>query len=75
MLSGHRVGHIEALYFTVTTFTSLGPSDLSPHLGLCKMTVALQTIVGLVVVSLIVATLGARLVRLAEREDADSSSQ
>jgi hypothetical protein len=68
-LSQHHLNHVEALYFATTSFTAAGPSDITPHSGLCRMTVAFQTIVGLTLISLIVAAMVTRLVQLGEGEE------
>jgi hypothetical protein len=65
-LSQRHLGHVEALYFATTSFTAAGPSDITPHSGLCRMTVAFQTIVGLALISLIVAAMVTRLMQLGE---------
>jgi Ion channel len=60
---GHHLSHVEALYFTITTFTTTGLGDLAPKTPGCRLTVACQTLVGLAVISMIIATLVTRLLQ------------
>lgn len=60
---GHRLTHVEALYFTVTTFTTTGFGDIAAKSPGCRLIVAFQTLVGLVVITLAIAALVARLLR------------
>jgi hypothetical protein len=60
---GHHLSHVEALYFTITTFTTTGFGDLAPKTPGCRLTVAFQTLVGLAVISMIIATLVARILQ------------
>lgn len=68
---GQRLTHVEALYFTVTTFTTTGFGDITAKSPGCRLIVASQTLVGLVVITLAIAALVARLLR--QHEDHRSS--
>jgi hypothetical protein len=59
----HRLTHVEALYFTITTFTTTGFGDIIPKSPGCRLIVAFQSLVGLVVITLAIAALAARLLR------------
>jgi hypothetical protein len=56
-----RLGHVEALYFTITTFTTTGFGDIHADSSVCRMVVATQTLVGLVLITVAIAALAARL--------------
>lgn len=57
----HRLSHVEALYFTVTTFTTTGFGDIHAESPGCRIVVATQTLVGLVIITVAIAALAARL--------------
>lgn len=59
----HRLTHVEALYFTITTFTTTGFGDITAKSPGCRLIVALQTLVALVVITLAIAALVVRLMR------------
>jgi hypothetical protein len=59
---GHGLTHIEALIFTIATFTNAG-SGISPASDECRLLAVSQSLVGLVIVTLAIASLAARLVR------------
>ncbi len=56
-----RLSHVEALYFTVTTFTTTGFGDIHAYSPGCRIVVATQTLVGLIIVTVAIAALAARL--------------
>jgi hypothetical protein len=66
----HHLSHVEVLYFTITTFTTTGFGDLAPKTPGCRLTVAFQTLVGLAVISMIIATLVARILQSGHNIDA-----
>jgi hypothetical protein len=67
---GHHLSHVEALYFTITTFTTTDLGDLAPKTPGCRLTVAFQTLIGLAVISMIIATLVARILQSGHNADA-----
>lgn len=66
----HHLSHVEALYFTITTFTTTGFGDLAPKTPGCRLTVAFQTLIGLAVISMIIATLVVRILQSGHNTDA-----
>jgi hypothetical protein len=66
---GHHLSHVEALYFTITTFSTTGLGDLAPKTPGCRLTVAFQTLIGLAVISMIIATLVARILQSGHKAD------
>jgi voltage-gated potassium channel len=45
------LNHTSAMYFTITTFSSVGFGDITPHTGLAQMVVSIQMLLDLVIVA------------------------
>jgi voltage-gated potassium channel len=43
--------HVSALYFTITTFSSVGFGDIVPHTAVAQMVVSVQMLLDLVIVA------------------------
>src|ERR1700730_17903530 len=54
--------HLDALYVSITTFTTVGSGGIYPKATACRLAVASQTIVGLMIIAVGIAGLAARLV-------------
>ncbi|MGH2880342.1 MAG: hypothetical protein ACRDK4_12155 [Solirubrobacteraceae bacterium] len=59
---GHGLTHVEALIVATMTFTNAG-SGISPASDECRLLVASQSLVGLVIITVAIASLAARLLR------------
>jgi hypothetical protein len=55
------MGHADAVYFTIATLTTTGSGDIYPASGGCRLLVASQAVVGIVVIAISVAGLVALL--------------
>jgi hypothetical protein len=55
------MGHADTVYFTIATLTTIGSGNLYPESGGCRLLVASQAFVGLIVIAITVAGLVALL--------------
>lgn len=53
--------HADVVYVTITSFTSLGSGEITPHSEVCRLLVAGQSMIGLFVISFGIAGLTNRL--------------
>jgi hypothetical protein len=61
---GTYLGHVNAIYVTITTFTNAGAGDFKPLSTSCRLLVAGQSVIGLAIVAIAISGLAARLISL-----------
>lgn len=67
-----HLGRTDALYFALSTFTTVGFGDIAPRTETARIVTMIQMIVGLIVVGLVVRTvLGAVQVAVRRRDNGD----
>jgi Ion channel len=62
--------HMQAIYFTIGTFTTTGFGDIHPQRNLSEILVSAQMVVALIMIAVVVAGLTARLIESFRTDDA-----
>ena len=70
------LSRVDALYFTVVTFATVGFGDITPVAELARITVTIQIVVDLILVGLVVRVFIQSVQRgLARRDETDSADE